>query len=271
MPFENLHNQENTIQGSNIITTEKKYDNQVYDSILKKISTQLPILKNLIMEFERRRKHIGTRRDNEILRNDLDELVFKIGNFENDVKMLICSFCRALEKKQNNTYTAIDKNDVLKEKLCEELTKIHNIFVDSMDKYHDKTKIILSKTNQKSINDDYEKKEQVVQTFENKIRPEIKLNSDQVYIKKRSEEIKKICDDVEKINIVLKEVENLVKIQDAKINVFEGNFHNIRDDLKNANNKLEKTYRQKKNKKKNSLFFIILMLFLFAFALIMIR
>ncbi|KAG7191652.1 uncharacterized protein KQ657_002921 [Scheffersomyces spartinae] len=224
------------------------------------IGTKLALYAGLAAQLNRQKQFIGSKRDSEGLRKQLDELVKKINTAEAECR-------RLLNAQDNKTATSLNSNDyVVRERLETEFSAVQRQLTATIKMYQQKkhatplessserTKLFQSNPQQQyGAFEDHQQSQQAQQVQQLVLEPQIDqtdLEYHTLVTEQRENEITRIHEGVMEVNAIFKDLDQIVNQQGEQLDTIENNITNYEGNAQGAHKELIRAEEHQKQKNK---------------------
>lgn len=224
------------------------------------IGSELALYAGFTAQLNRQRQFIGTKRDSEALRRQLDALVEKIGVAEGECR-------RLLNAQENKTVSSTSSNDyVVRERLETEFTSVQRQLASAIKMYQQKkhatpleahserSRLLDKKQEQYGASEDDKTQQQLqVQQQQQLLEPQIDLTDLEYHTmitEQRESEITRIHEGVMEVNAIFKDLDQIVNQQGEQLDTIENNITHFEGNTQGAHKELIRAeeYQKQKNK-----------------------
>ncbi|CAI5758875.1 unnamed protein product [Candida verbasci] len=267
------------LKSSQASASSSYIENNELDIIINKTLHQLQSFGQLITQFDNQRKQIGSRRDCQQLRNNIDELTDKITDMSKAIQVLILNLSSLINKHSNKKDSAIQVSNrqiVIKERLVSEFDELDKKFKKLIKQYHEKKISTPIPTDHKTE----DRKEQQGDNVENQqTQEQLQMDAETInqtelqyqllLTEERNREIEQVTEGIQEINTIFKDLGQLVNQQGEQLNTIEDNILQLHGNTKQADRELHKANEyQKKKGKWSCILLVALSIFLLIIILI---
>lgn len=266
MSFANIDLEaQKSIRNGKIISgheTQTKTQNEL-DIVINNTANQLQVFGNLISQFETQRKNIGTKRDNQHLRNSLDSLTDKLNDLEQALKNLVASLLEIINRNLNENLDAkfeiTNRQIIITERLLTEYNELHQQYSKSFKQYIEKKKAISMKVSETSpLLEESESQlrasqyqiQQQTQLQDQDIINETELQYHRLLTEERNREIEQAHQGIREVNSIFKDLGQLVRQQGDQLDLVEDNIAQLQSNTQQGSRELSKAHEYQKKKGK---------------------
>lgn len=237
------------------------------DKLIDNTSNQLQVFGNLISQFEVQRKSIGTKRDNQILRNKLDGLISKLNELEKAIKKLLANFSMIINKNSDEKTKKIEitnRQIIIQERLINEYNDLYRQYSKSQKEYNEKKRLNpitettpLLETSSYSPQQQTQTQIEQVQTQDSDIIEQTELEYHRLLTEERNREIAQAAEGIQEVNSIFKDLGALVNQQGEQLDLVEDNIAELSTNAQLASRELNKAHEYQKKKGKWSCIILI--------------
>ena len=233
------------------------------DNIISKTSRQLQNFSSSISQLENQRKQIGTKRDSQLLRDNLNSLISQVTDLEAAVQKLIAKIVQLINQNVNDDESSklkiSNKQLILKDRLVTEFNDLHKQFQKSLRLYADKKASYpiksLDAVDESTPLITPQGQTQPQQQLQQQIEDEDTINQTELQYhilltEERNREIEQVSQGITEINSIFKDLGQLVSQQGENLDTIEDNILQLHGNTQQADRELRKAseYQRKKGK-----------------------
>ncbi|RLV91780.1 Syntaxin-7 [Spathaspora sp. JA1] len=241
------------------------------DIIIDKTSDQLQSFGHLVSQFDNQRKQLGTKRDCQQFRENIDGSVETIGEMNKAISGLILELSSLINQASHRGDTHdeavasiyVSKRQlVIKERLVSEFSELESQFKKSVRLYNEKrrttpvrTEVEVNETTP-LIQQEQQQQQQQEQIQEETIG-ETELQYHLLLTQERNREIEQVHEGIQEVNTIFKDLHQLVSQQGEQLNTIEDNVLQLHGNTQQAERELNKAHEYQKQKGKWSCILLI--------------
>ena len=236
------------------------------DKIICKTSTQLQLFSQLITQLDTQRKQLGTRRDCQQLRENIDVGVEKVMELSGGVLRLMNDLNVVINKNSGSGagIGISNRQIVIKERLMGEYNELDRKFRKTVRIYNDKRRVTplrQSQLQETKINEltpllldknengrGRQQQEQIQEQEENINKTELQYHI--LLTQERNREIEQVTEGILEVNSIFKDLNQLVQEQGAQLNTIEDNVLQLHGNTQQADRELQKAHEYQKSRGK---------------------
>lgn len=264
-------------------SVEDSSTNEVVN-IIRKISGQLQLFGDLILQLETQKKQVGTKRDSSELRNTMEHTISKLSSLEGSIRVVVDHFNQLTNKSTlENTGTRKSKLNIskkqslLKERLINEFNELSFLFQKTVSQYKEKSRQNpmggqeLRKVDENTSlleGDTIAGREQIQKQQQIDALDESELQYHLHLTELRNRDINQINEGIVEINSIFKDLGQLVLQQGEQVDTVEENILYLQSNAQQAGRELKRAHEYQKRRSKWSciilIFFIVVLVIILA-------
>lgn len=250
------------------------------DKIINNTSNQLQVFGNLISQFETQRRAIGTKRDNNELRQNLDSLTHKVNGLDSAISKLLTNLSTIINKhsdeKPDTKFEITNRQIIIKDRLVNEFNELHRQYGKSAKHYNDKKRSLPLKTTTETTpllqqtgtdgqtqaqpqSQPLSQTQQQLQSQqqEQDLINETELQYHRMLTEERNREIDQAAEGILEVNSIFKDLGALVHQQGEQLDLVEDNISNLQSNTQQTSGELNKAHEYQKRKGKWSCILLV--------------